>query len=112
MSFLRDTAANEKRFMRKKFRGRTTVQDDLIRSSLYGLQMIIAYFLMLVAMLYESFLFMTLVAGLIAGHFVNLRRSQSPDTLDERGESLWEEPVNYNGHAGMASGRTPCCGGS
>ena len=35
-------------------RVRPTIREDAIRSLLYGLQMAVAYFLMLVAMLYES----------------------------------------------------------
>lgn len=102
----------------RKPRGRTTLQDDLIRTLLYGTQMMIAYLLMLVAMLYESVLFITLLCGLMVGHFLTLRFACPGVVVGNGGatEPLWEETANYgadNGYLAQAgTGRTPCCGGS
>eukprot|EP00996_Jenningsia_fusiforme_P003976 NODE_4776_length_763_cov_28.655462_g4428_i0.p1 GENE.NODE_4776_length_763_cov_28.655462_g4428_i0~~NODE_4776_length_763_cov_28.655462_g4428_i0.p1 ORF type:complete len:192 (+),score=36.65 NODE_4776_length_763_cov_28.655462_g4428_i0:77-577(+) len=41
---------------------------SLVRSMLYGVQMAIAYFMMLVVMLFEPILFGCMIVGLIVGH--------------------------------------------
>ena len=105
----------EVRLSRKYSRVSTPLFEDLIRSCLYGLQMVIAYFLMLVAMLYESFLFMSLIIGLMIGHFAALKyfRGLSQSTGSESG---WQDKTNGGSNQTflepLTSGRTPCCGGS
>ncbi len=92
------------------------IQEDMFRTVLYGTQMLIAYLLMLVAMLYESVLFFTLLMGLMAGHFLALRLSYCATTNGGSTEPLWEETKIYGPDQAFlnpsASGRTPCCGGS
>eukprot|EP00759_Apiculatamorpha_spiralis_P004734 PhF_6_TR12881/c0_g1_i3/m.20261 len=44
----------------------------VLRTMLYGLQMTFAYLLMLATMLYETFIFMAVICGLMTGYFLNL----------------------------------------
>ncbi len=107
---------HREQLMARKPRGRPMIQDDMFRTVLYGTQMLIAYLLMLVAMLYESVLFAALLIGLMTGHFVALRLSYSPTINGSATEPLWEETKIYGPDQAFlnpsASGRTPCCGGS
>ncbi len=103
--------------MARKPRGRPIIQDDMSRTVLYGTQMLIAYLLMLVAMLYESVLFVVLLMGLMTGHFIALRLSNCATSNGNATEPLWEETKIYGPdqaflNPSAASGRTPCCGGS
>jgi hypothetical protein len=103
----------EKLLIRRYQRAR--VEDDLCRSLLFGFQMAIAYLLMLVAMLYESILFMTLIFGLMVGHFISLRVSASSSTPMSTGatEPLCDEKPSEQSYLNLSvTGRTPCCGGS
>ena len=62
---------------------------------IYGVHMILAYWMMLLVMTYETLLFFAIVFGLIAGHigFQFVPQGKNPAT----------QPIN---------GSTPCCGGS
>ncbi len=107
---------HREQLMARKPRGRPIIQDDIFRTILYGIQMLIAYLLMLVAMLYESVLFVALLIGLMTGHFVALRFSYCAAVNGNATEPLWEEAKIYGPDQAFlnssASGRTPCCGGS
>jgi hypothetical protein len=100
----------------RKPRVRPPIQEDITRTILYGIQMMIAYMLMLVAMLYESVLFVTLLCGLMVGHFLALRLSHAAHGNGSAAEPLWEDTSNCGADNGYVtqtiSGRTPCCGGS
>ena len=103
--------------MFRKWKGRPSIRDDAVKTILFGIQMMIAYLLMLVAMLYESVLFFTLICGLMVGHFLALRTFSPPSGSGIAAtEPLWEDPGNYGSdqayitHA--ANGRTPCFGGN
>lgn len=67
----------------------------MAKSTIYGTQMVVAYWLMLLVMLYESLFFAAVVIGLTLGYFL-----------------LYNTPKASSGaHTGKHGG-SPCCGGS
>lgn len=84
---------------------------QLARVLLYGAQMIVAYLLMLVVMTYEINLCMSLLVGLMSGHYFftlrpAARETQHKSRLGELGSM--REPLAKQ----HMSSHTPCCGGN
>ena len=74
---------------------------------LYGVQMTLAYLLMLVAMLYEVVLFVALIAGLTLGHLVlNPAQDLHPYAPAAGTESAATARTSH------CSCSCPCCGGA
>ena len=65
---------------------------------LYGTQMVVAYWLMLLVMTYEAGIFTMLILGLVSGHFTF-------QMIENRSKKHNEDPL-------IVSSGTPCCGGS
>ena len=96
------------------------------QSAMYGLQMLLAYMAMLVVMMYETCMFVALIAGFMLGHAVfsvclcDATRTVRAVRASEGGQSL----LQPNRQAPTASGdiqdeatrevsvHSPCCGGS
>ena len=64
---------------------------DSVSALLFGAQMIIAYWMMLVAMLYESGLFVSLIVGLAVGHMLSLTLQRRQGTSEET-QPLYASP--------------------
>lgn len=88
-------------FARKRVLGLPTMKTSLksvIECFLYGLQMVVAYWMMLLVMTYEAGIFTMLILGLVAGHFTF-------QMIDNRSKKHHvQDPLISSG--------TPCCGGS
>lgn len=92
---------------------------DLVLALSYGAQMVVAYFLMLLVMLYEVAIFSAIIFGLFCGFFVfsriDNRRKALPDSNcnceDEIQPTVKTKTVAVP-VATTVSAHTPCCGGN
>jgi hypothetical protein len=99
----------------------------VVDAALYGLQMILAYLLMLVVMTYEIVLFVALVLGLATGHYCFHRYLNTPansvqlidgqEKVDQaEAGSCCQCPDTIGSKDQrqqlLATSSTPCCGGS
>jgi Ctr copper transporter family len=118
----------------------TPVAKDFLLALGYGLQMLIAYWIMLLVMLYEVLIFVAILAGLAAGYFtfnrIDNRRKLNPDSSCECSDesiataaklngtgngngnnkaAASTPPMKANGSSNNTSAHvtsaTPCCGG-
>ena len=98
---------------RRRYQGHTTDEGpsvqtkNMIQSALYGLQMVVAYLMMLVVMTYEPFLFAALVLGLTVGHYL----FNSPQPVVGRSSAEKDGLLQASNPAELRTG-SPCCGGS
>jgi Ctr copper transporter family len=84
----------------------------------YGVQMVNAYWMMLLVMTYEMFLFTAIISGLVVGHFLFARTL--PRVLERRRSRASEYMPLVGKHGSDAHdndehgdhGHTPCCGGN
>eukprot|EP01084_Bolivina_argentea_P278642 476096_1 len=91
---------------------------DLLLMLLFGIQLLGAYFLMLIVMLYEPWMFFMVIAGLMTGYFIAVRfsgiyggsrrRKAEVDTgmTCECGIPIKKQPEGPENIAPT----TPCCG--
>eukprot|EP00904_Undaria_pinnatifida_P002268 jgi/Undpi1/12041/HiC_scaffold_4.g01740.m1 len=76
--------------------------NDLHRTVAFSIQMLLAYFLMLLVMLYEYVFLIAIILGLSGGHLVTLKLlASSKKRLEEAGDKA---PPS-----GAASSGSPCC---
>lgn len=110
MAFTNEALSHARR-LNRRFCGRnpTFFRAAVPDAFLYGIQMVIAYFLMLLAMTYESIVFSAIVVGLVLGHLFwgnvapRLCKHNSPDEFSKAGLLNTDDSI---------SGNTPCCGGN
>ncbi|CAF3426027.1 unnamed protein product [Rotaria socialis] len=80
-----------------------TLSHHISLAVVYGVQMVLAYWLMLLVMTYESGIFMSLIFGLIIGYFVfgyiRARNLLASKTLMPTSYSAYDNQFN----------NTPCC---
>ena len=76
----------EKRFLRA-----------LIISAIYGINMVLAYWIMLLVMTYEAMIFTAIILGLVFGHFLVL---------------ILPPPEQSKSGYEVIPSTTPCCGGA
>jgi Ctr copper transporter family len=112
------------------------VAKDFLLALGYGFQMLIAYWIMLLVMLYEVLIFVAILAGLAAGYFtfnrIDNRRKLNPDSSCEcsdetsaataaklngtgngtgNGKTAASTPPNGGNSSSHVTAATPCCGG-
>lgn len=85
---------------------------DLVDAAFLGVQMVLAYWLMLLVMTYESVIFAAIIVGIVLGHLVVSRRDRMRAARSAAGAPkeavLVNEGTMLKGSAALQSG-TPCC---
>eukprot|EP00039_Didymoeca_costata_P019369 m.337270 g.337270 ORF g.337270 m.337270 type:complete len:191 (-) comp18088_c0_seq1:143-715(-) len=77
--------------------------DAVVMAGVYMVQMVIAYFLMLIVMLFDSGLFAAVILGLGLGRLISLQI-----TASSRGTDGETQPL-INSTKNLASSNSPCC---
>lgn len=139
--FLRARALAEKFPFESVSKLSLTTKDAILALS-YGLQMVLAYWLMLLTMLYDTGIFTFIILGLTAGFFtysrIDNRRKALPDSncscepaieaeildikhedrinISKSGNGVSDTnksvPISRGANAPAVNGNTPCCGGA
>jgi hypothetical protein len=78
---------------------------DLVQALSYGVQMVLAYLLMLIVMTFETFFFLAIVLGLSVGHLVTLQMQRAAAADDSTQNK--HVPLNQT-----LIGHSPCCEGN
>jgi len=97
MGFFNEVLLWSRKYLAHRLRGKPKAYRSLL-SFVYGVQMVLAYWMMLLVMTYEAVIFSALVIGLATGHLVfNI-------WIYKHEEDNEKKPL-------LGSG-TPCCGGA
>jgi len=103
-------------FIRRQLTRRLAHKPLVIRSTLallYGLHMVLAYWMMLLVMTYEYVIFTALILGLVAGHGVfSIWLSAKDSIFGYELAPAGTEPTHPLDSVKIQAGGTPCCGGA
>jgi Ctr copper transporter family len=106
---------------RRRYRGSVTTpgtSSTLVDGLIYGVQMVFAYFMMLLAMTYEVIIFSSIILGLVCGQVVwggivprwlDGKKEQKGSIQADNEES---QGLLVSGGENDVTGNTPCCGGT
>lgn len=81
---------------------------DALNASLFGVQMVLAYWLMLLVMLYDTLIFSAVIVGLTLGQFISLQSDRSRP-INQRTPKPSLFSVTSNASLISVTSGTPCC---
>jgi Na+/H+-translocating membrane pyrophosphatase len=100
-------AAYKHRINQTEFAQASAMKLKLIETFFFGVQMVLAYFIMLIVMTYESLLFTCIILGLVTGHLIT---SLTDTTVQDMKDDDVENQYSNMPSTPMQS-TTQCCSG-
>ena len=85
-----------------------TLENRLLRTLIYGVTKFGAYMIMLVTMMYETYLMLAVILGLMAGYFVLISYIHPVSLCEEKECSSLNRSVSKNDYTKITES-TPCC---